>query len=154
MMGARMSESDTTRAVLEWATVFLRLSMHDFSRFARSSGFTVAQMNALMHLYYRGPLEVMALRDYMEVSPSGASQMVERMAQQGLVQRMESPDDRRVRVVHLTDEGRKIVEKSIEARQQWVEPLVASLTEEQQEAIQRCLSILTEQALRHMDSDA
>ena len=43
----------------------------------------------------------MGFADLMQVSPAGASQMVERLVQQGLVRRVESPGDRRVRQVHL-----------------------------------------------------
>ena len=80
-------------------------------------------MSVLVHLYYRGPREVMGFADLMQVSPAGASQMVERLVQQGLVHRVESRGDRRVRQVHLTEAGRQMVETSIAARQKWVEEL-------------------------------
>jgi DNA-binding MarR family transcriptional regulator len=72
--------------------------------------------------------------------------MVERLVQQGLVRRTESPGDRRVRQVHLTEEGRQMVETSIAARQKWVEELTASLTAEQMARIGAALRILTERA--------
>ena len=134
-----MNDRETMQAVLDWSTVFLRMSMHDFNRYARSSGFSFVQMNVLMHLYYRGPREVMAFGELLQVSPAGASQMIERLVQQGLVQRGESPDDRRVRLVHLTERGRQVVDESIRARQQWVERLLASLSAEQREAVGQAL---------------
>jgi DNA-binding MarR family transcriptional regulator len=141
-----MDDYEATQAILDWSAIFLRLSMHDFNRHARGSGLSLAQMTVLMHLYYRGPREVMAFGDLMQVSPAGASQMVERLAQQGLVQRSETPDDRRVRLVHLTEAGRRVVDESIRARQGWVERLLASLTDEQCAAIGQALRMLTEQA--------
>jgi DNA-binding MarR family transcriptional regulator len=141
-----MDDYEATQAFLDWSAIFLRLSMNDFNRHARGSGLSLAQMTVLMHLYYRGPREVMAFGDLMQVSPAGASQMVERLVQQGLVQRSEAPDDRRVRLVHLTDAGRRVVDESIRARQGWVERLLASLTDEQRAAIGQALPVLTEQA--------
>jgi MarR family 2-MHQ and catechol resistance regulon transcriptional repressor len=141
-----MDDYEATQAILDWSAIFLRLSMHDFNRHARGSGLSLAQMTVLMHLYYRGPREVMAFGDLMQVSPAGASQMVERLAQQGLVQRSETPDDRRVRLVHLTEAGRRVVDESIRARQGWVERLLASLTDEQRATIGQALRMLTEQA--------
>ncbi len=141
-----MDDRETMQAVLDWSTVFLRMSMHDFNRYARGAGFSFVQMNVLMHLYYRGPREVMAFGELLQVSPAGASQMIERLVQQGLVRRCESPDDRRVRLVHLTERGRQAVDESIRARQQWVERLVGSLSEEQRQAIGQALRVLTEQA--------
>jgi DNA-binding MarR family transcriptional regulator len=143
-----MDDRETMQAVLDWSTVFMRISMQDFNRHARSAGFSFVQMNVLMHLYYGGPREVMAFGELLQVSPAGASQMIERLVQQGLVQRCESPDDRRVRLVHLTGRGRQVVDESIRARQQWVERLVASLSEEERHAVGQALRVLTEQAAR------
>jgi DNA-binding MarR family transcriptional regulator len=82
----------------------------------------------------------------MQVSPAGASQMIERLVQSGLVQRIGSRDDRRVRQVHLTEQGRQVVLTSISARQQWVESLIARLPEEQKEAIGKALRVLIDRA--------
>jgi len=101
-----------------------------------------------MHLYYRGPCEVMSFCELLQVSPAGASQVVERMVQGGLVQRSESPDDRRVRLVHLAERGRQVVDESIAARQRWVEQLVASLSAEERHRVCEALGILTAQAAR------
>jgi DNA-binding MarR family transcriptional regulator len=143
-----MDKLDLPKIVLDWSAVFMRLTMHDFTRYTRATGLSLAQMNVLLHLYYRGPSEVMTLTDLMQVSPAGASQMVERMVQQGLVRRVESPEDRRVREVHLTDQGRAAVEASIAARRQWMESLMALLTDEQEEAIAQALLVLTEKAVQ------
>jgi MarR family transcriptional regulator, 2-MHQ and catechol-resistance regulon repressor len=137
-----MSASDLAQLLLDWSTEFVRLSMHDIYRCARSSGLSFAQMNVLMHLYYQGPREVMEFAEFVQVSPAGASQMVERLVQQGWVVRVESPDDRRVRHVHLTGRGRLLVEESIALRQQWADSLVASLSAEQQAVVSEAMCLL------------
>ena len=142
-----MDQREATQAVLDWAAIFMRLSMHDFTRHARGAGLSLAHMLALTHLHHRGPCEVMSFGDLMQVSPAGASQMVERLVQQGLVQRNETPDDRRVRLVHLTEAGQQVVAESIQARQGWVEGLLAALTDEQRSAVGGVLRMLTEQAV-------
>jgi DNA-binding MarR family transcriptional regulator len=141
-----MTDPDFTQSVLDWSAVLVRLSMHDFNRYARNYGLSLAQMSVLLHLYYRGPREVMGFAELMQVSPAGASQMVERLAQQGLVHRVEAPGDRRVRQVHLTEAGRQMVEISIAARQRWVERLTAALTNEQKTFISAALRLLMERA--------
>jgi DNA-binding MarR family transcriptional regulator len=127
-----MADSEFTQSLLDWSAVSVRLAMHDFNRYARGSGLSLAQMSVLVHLYYRGPREVMGF--------------VERLVQQGLVRRVESPGDRRVRQVHLTEEGRQMVETSIAARQKWVEELTAALTDDQRVLIGAALRVLTERA--------
>ena len=142
-----MDDPELSQLLLDWSTIFVRLAMHDFNRFARSGGLSLAQMSVLMHLYYNGPREVMGFAELMQVSPAGASQMIERLVQSGLVQRVESRDDRRVRQVHLTEQGRQVVLASIAARQQWVESLIARLPEGQKEAIGQALRVLIDRAV-------
>jgi DNA-binding MarR family transcriptional regulator len=144
-----MSTSELARLVLDWSTVFVRLSMHDINRCARSHGLSFTQMNVLMHLYYQGPREVMEFAEYMQVSPAGASQMVERLVQQDLVVRVEVPGDRRVRHVHLTERGRRVVEESLALRERWVESLVGSLTADQQAVLAQVMELLNEES-EHM----
>jgi DNA-binding MarR family transcriptional regulator len=141
-----MKETDLSAVLLDWSSTFIRFSMHDFNRFTRSAGLSLAQMNVLMHLHYRGPSEVTNFCEMMQVSPAGASQMIERMVQQGMVQRTEIPGDRRVRLVSLTESGRQVVLDSIAARQAWIEQLVARLSAEEQERIAAALQTLNERA--------
>ncbi len=143
-----MDEPDLTKIILDWMAIFVRLSMHDFNRFARTAGLSMPQMNVLLHLYYKGPAEVMAFAEPMHLSPAGASQLVDRMVQQGLVRREESPTDRRVRVVQLTDQGRGVVDESILARSQWMANLMASMNGEEKSQVAQALQILTEKAAR------
>lgn len=141
-----MNNLEATQAILDWTAVFMRLSMHGFLRLAHGSGLSWAQIAVLMHLHYQGPREVMACGELLQLSPAGASQMIERLVQGGLVQRCESPDDRRVRLVHLTAAGRQVVDETIQAQQGWLEHLLAALTDEQRAAVSQALRMLTEQA--------
>jgi len=138
-----MGVSELARLLLDWSSEFVRLSMHDINRCARSHGLSFTQMNVLMHLYYQGPREVMEFAEYVQVSPAGASQMVERLVQQGLVVRVEDSEDRRVRRVHLTERGSAVVEQSLALRQQWADSLVASLSAEQQASLGQAIRLLT-----------
>lgn len=141
-----MKDLEATQAILDWTAVFMRVSMNGFLRFARGSGLSWAQMAVLMHLHYRGPREVMACGELLQLSPAGASQMIERLVQQGLVQRSETPDDRRVRLVHLTEAGRRVVDEILQAQQGWLEQLLSALTDEQRVAVSQALRTLTAQA--------
>jgi DNA-binding MarR family transcriptional regulator len=138
-----MGVSELAQLLLDWSSEFVRLSMHDINRCARSHGLSFTQMNVLMHLYYQGPREVMEFTEYVQVSPAGASQMVERLVQQGLVVRVEDPEDRRVRRVHLTEPGRAVGEESLALRRQWADSLVASLSAEQQASLGQAIRLLT-----------
>jgi DNA-binding MarR family transcriptional regulator len=74
--------------------------------------------------------------------------MIERLVQAGLVQRSETPGDRRVRLVHLTAAGQQVVMESVGTQQAWLQPVLASLTAEQRAAVSQALRVLTAQAAR------
>ena len=138
--------SDATRVLLEWMALFMRRSVHDMLHFNKVTGLSLAQMNILMWLHYHKPCEVTYLSEIMQVSPAAASQMVERMVQQGLVQRVESASDRRTRQVHLTEHGRQVVEDTITARQAWIGDLVETLSPEQKTAVVALLGDLIQKS--------
>lgn len=139
-----METAQLTAILLEWSTAFIRLSLHDFNRYMRSAGLSLPQMTILMHLHYQGPSEVTQVCEMMQVTPAGASQMIERMAQQGVVSREEKPGDRRVRLVTLTEKGRQVVLESIAARQAWIDELVAGLSPAEAGRIGNALLTLTQ----------
>lgn len=138
---------DFNTILVEWSTTFLRLAMHDFGRFTRNAGLSLGQMNVLLHLYHRGSCEVTNFCDMLLVTPAGASQMIERMVQSGVVQRSETPGDRRIRLVSLTPKGNQIVLDSIAARQACFDRVAESLTAEEQKQIGAALELLNEHAL-------
>ena len=143
-----MNESDLTTILLDWSKIFTRLTLHDLNRFTRNAGLTLAQMNVLMHLHYRSPSEVSNFCEMMQISPAGASQMIERMVQSGLVQRHEIPGDRRVRLVELTDHGRQIIQESLLSRLVWINQLVEALPIEERQSISTILLKLNEFAAK------
>lgn len=90
----------TSRAVQELAAAH-----------AASHGLTLAEFGALEALYHKGPLLVGDLQQRILVSSGGATYVVDRLQQRGLVKRRESPDDRRARIAALTEEGEELVER-------------------------------------------
>jgi DNA-binding MarR family transcriptional regulator len=145
-----MSEADLTTILLEWTSNLVRLSLHDINRYARSAGLSIGQMTVLLHLFYQGPLEVTQFCEMLQISPAGASQMIERLVQQGVVQRSETPGDRRVRLVELTAQGLQLVQSSIADRRRWLEQISMGLSAEERSRIIAALQALTEM-VGHLD---
>jgi len=135
-----------TEAVRSWAEVFMQRSMRDFAHFMRLSGLSMPQINTLMRLYRQKTCGVSAIGRQLGISNAAASQMIDRMVQQGLLERTECAGDRRVRQLSLTVKGRALVQQAIDARHHWLTQLPARLTREQQAAIVAGLACLTEAA--------
>jgi DNA-binding MarR family transcriptional regulator len=131
----------------EWAAVFMHRSFRDFKRFMDESGLSPSQVNVLMRLYHTGGCGVSDIGDHAGVTHAAASQLVDRLVQQGLLGRVEDSADRRVKQITITPKGRALIEAGVDARQSWMEELTTALTPEQQEMIARSLTMLTEAAL-------
>jgi DNA-binding MarR family transcriptional regulator len=56
------------------------------------------------------------------------------------------PQDRRAKRLELSQKGRELIEKGIEARSSWVNGLTNALSADQQEMIISALTLLTEAA--------
>ena len=139
-----MSPTQTlTEVIREWSEVFMHRSMHDFKRFMDETGLSFSQISILMRLLHGGEAGVSEIGGQLGVTNAAASQAVERMVQMGLIGRTEDPSDRRAKKLALTPEGRKLIERGIEIRSQWVEGLTDALTPEQQSMIISALTLLT-----------
>lgn len=131
-------------AIQKWIELFMRLSMHNFLRYSRESGFSMSQIGALFHIHRMGCIGVTDLADDLGVTSAAASQFLEQLVQQGLISRTEDPSDRRVKQIVLTDKGRQTLQESIHARQSWLEDLASSLSSSEKEQVAAALNILIE----------
>jgi MarR family transcriptional regulator for hemolysin len=77
---------------------------------ARQHGTTRAQWGVLSRLRRAEGLNQAALAEQMDLQPISLTRLVDRLEQQKLVERREDAADRRVRLLHLTPEGRELVE--------------------------------------------
>ena len=127
-----------------WSEVYMRRSGRDFKRFMDETGLSFSQLNVLMRLYHGGNSGVSEIGEQMGVTSAAASQAIDRLVTQGLIERSEDPSDRRAKRLALTPKGRTLIEKGIEARSQWVEGLTDAFTPEQQSMIVSALALLTE----------
>ena len=141
-----MQEVDPFAATFnKWVVVFMRSSMRSFIFYLKERGLSLSQIGALF-LIHRCSSRVSDIGDELGVTSAAASQMLERMVQQGLILRSEDPNDRRVKQIVLTDKGRQIIRESLNARQGWLDNLVQALSDSEKEQINRALNILIDKA--------
>ncbi len=141
-----MSNQTTTFAAifLDWIEQFMHRSMRSFVRYARERGFSMSQMATLFQISRRGRLAVSDIGDDLGVSNAAASQLLDRLVQQGLVLRSENPQDRREKQLVLTDLGRRVLLESTRTRLAWLDRLSATLSLEEQAKIVEAINILVE----------
>jgi len=118
----------------------------------KEGGLSPSQLNTLMRLHYRGPCPISEVGDDLGVTAAAASQMVERLVQQGLIERGEDPQDRRLRPIRLTADGKALIARGVEARVSWIESLRDAFGPKERAGVTEMLTRLT-QAVRNLDAD-
>jgi MarR family transcriptional regulator, 2-MHQ and catechol-resistance regulon repressor len=76
----------------------------------RSMGLGLSDFGVLEILLHKGPLPVNIIGSKIRLTSGSISIAIDRLEEKRLVERRDDPDDRRARVVHLTPEGRKLIE--------------------------------------------
>ncbi len=150
-----MSNQSTVFASIfqDWIELFMHRSMRSIVRYAREHGFSMSQMATLFQINRRSRLAVSDIGDDLGVSNAAASQLLDRLVQQGLVLRYENPQDRREKQLVLTDLGRQVLLESDRTRLAWLEALAATLNAEEQAKIVEALNILMEHTRRLPDEN-
>jgi len=73
-----------------------------------AGGLGESDFRVLEALLHKGPMPVNAIGPRVDLNPGSVSVAVDRLYKKGLVSRVESNRDRRVRTVALTEKGRRI----------------------------------------------
>lgn len=130
----------------EWMELFMHRSMRGYMHYAREKGLSRSMIGTLFHLSHRDHAGVSDLGEHLGVSSAAASQMLERLVEEGWIQRIEDPDDRRMKKITLTDKGYHVMKESVSARLGWLEDLTAELSEEDKTQITSALKLIINKA--------
>jgi DNA-binding MarR family transcriptional regulator len=87
----------------------------------------------------------------MDVGKAAASQLVERLVQQGLVERVEDENDRRAKKIRLQPKSLRLIEKGLAVQRQQMGELMSQLSPEQMQTVQKAFMYLIE-AMHKADS--
>ncbi|HWL78737.1 MarR family winged helix-turn-helix transcriptional regulator [Microbacterium sp.] len=93
-----------------------------------------------------GDQTITALAADLRITQQGASKHVAELERLGLVSRRVSPDDRRAKIVGLTDAGREVIDTARRARAQFEERVRAVIGDDLLAATRRALALLLDDA--------
>ncbi len=88
---------------------------------------TLPQYRALVVLSARGPQRVADLAEALDVLPSTATRMCDRLVAKQLLRRTRSPQDRRSVKVAVTADGRQLVDRISETRRRELQRILSQL---------------------------
>jgi len=116
------------RGVAEASIARTKLCLSDF-----------AALEALLH---KGPLSITELQGKVLLATGSMTAAVDRLEKRGLVVRRFTPSDRRVRVVELTEEGKKLATSSFKKHAEDLEALMAVFSNEERDLLYALLKKL------------
>ncbi len=105
--------------------------------FCSSHGLSVSQFAALEALFHKGPLCQRDLASSILRSGGNLTLVVDNLEKAGLVERRVSVLDRREKVVHLTDAGRRLIARIFPEHSAGIQSMMSVLSEGDQRELSR-----------------
>lgn len=105
---------------------------------------TLPQFRMLVALHSRGPLSLSALAAELDVQPSTAMRMIDRLVAVDMVARGSVPNDRRTTLISLTDAGRRTVTEATERRRKEIARIVEAMPPARRRELLTALQAFTE----------
>jgi len=118
-------------------------------------GITPPQLNALVILNEQGEITMGELCDRMYLACSTATDLIDRMERNGLIERERDRTDRRVIRLKVLDPGRKIIEEVLTARKRYLGVVLAQVPEQERDLLIKYLgdlhALMREAEVGHTD---
>ncbi len=137
----------------EWASLYVAFAVlrKESERALAAWGITVPQVTVLGLLAEAGqPLSVGALAELMLLESPSVTNLVDRMCESGLVERLKDPHDRRRALVKLTNKGRKVHDDVRASAAAVSDELFGVLSDKKREALKLLLQEFTHRNIRRL----
>jgi DNA-binding MarR family transcriptional regulator len=126
----------------DWIEISTQCSIHAFHRHNRESALSLSQIGTLIRLYHHGPSPINELADHLGVTMAAVSQLLNPLIDLDLIIRSTNPEDRRVKLIKLTEKGKATVEESISSRTAWIDDLADKFSPQEKETIFPVIEIM------------
>jgi len=115
-------------------------------RHIHSLGIGFSDFAALEVLLHKGPLPVNEIGRLVRLTSGSMTTAVDRLEKKGMVERQNDPEDRRARVVHLTEAGEKLITCAFADHERAMEEAASGLTPEERTRLASLLKKLGRKA--------
>jgi len=143
--------ASTTELTEALAAVWAHLtkgSSGDLFRVVDELGLSFSQVKMLFLLEDGGEHSVKEIAAYLVLSLPAASRAVDGLVERGFVTRRESAEDRRSRIVALSDSGREVVAAMLRARFATLDTFVAKIAPDERDNLLTALLPIVERIAR------
>jgi DNA-binding MarR family transcriptional regulator len=146
------SPSQLIQTIRQFIDIAMHHSLRERAHFAKALGISMPQLGILMQLHFRENCGISDISDRFHITNAAASQLAEKLVQSGLIRREEDPQDRRAKLLNLTDKAKELIQQNLEKRYRWVDQLIGKLTAEERVEINEALNIMT-QAAKELEAE-
>jgi len=143
-------DADAVDAVLTASRSLVAVATRSLGAAAEET--TIAQYRALVVLASRGPQRMVDLAGALDVAPSTAGRMCDRLVRKRLIRRHRARADRRAVLVSLTAAGRQVVDQATVRRRALIADILAKLPAGAQRAVAEALRAFADAAGEVPDS--
>lgn len=150
-VGEPRADPATVDAVLTASRTLVAVATRSLGAAAEET--TIAQYRALVVLASRGPRRMVDLAEALDVAPSTAGRMCDRLVRKGLVRRHRARDDRRAVLVSVTPAGRQVVDEATSRRRALIAEILERLPAPAQQAVAQALRAFADAAGEVPDSE-
>jgi MarR family 2-MHQ and catechol resistance regulon transcriptional repressor len=131
-------------------------AMHALTRYAAAgiegTGLGDSDFRVLEVLLHKGPLPVNTIGPIVNLTPGSISIAVDRLVAKRLVSRVESAEDRRVRIVALTPRGRDLIVPAFRKHAGQMKIVFSDLSPEELRVLEKALKKAGKRAAALMES--
>src|SRR5271155_1507520 len=103
------------------------------------TGLGLSDFGVLEILLHKGPLPVNTIGPIVDLTPGSISIAVDRLLEKGLVSRVESTEDRRVRIVSLTPRGKDLIVPAFRKHAAQMKRVFSELSPDELRALEEAL---------------
>ena len=118
-------------------------AMRALTRYAAAgieeTGLGLSDFGVLEILLHKGPLPVNTIGPIVDLTPGSISIAVDRLFAKGLVSRIESAEDRRVRIVALTPRGKALIDSAFRKHSGQMKTVFSALRPEELRGLETAL---------------
>lgn len=133
VQGSHGANEATVEGVLAASRTLIAVATKSLGAAAEET--TIAQNRALVVLASRGPQRIVDLAEALEVAPSTAGRMCDRLVRKGLIRRHRARADRRAVLVSITAAGRQVVDQATARRRELIAAIMRNLPDAEQQAV-------------------
>jgi MarR family 2-MHQ and catechol resistance regulon transcriptional repressor len=133
-------------------------AMRSLTRYAAAgieqTGLGRSDFRVLEVLHHKGPLPVNTIGPIVDLTPGSISVAVDRLVEKGLVSRIESTEDRRVRIVALTSRGKALIVPVFRKHIADMRKVFSELSPEELRVFEQALKKIGKRAAALMEQDS